>query len=211
MLASFLCSESSPRTRRVAWLPTAVLAHGVLLLPRGLPTVGCVVGRAVGAHRAARPQTHTISTSTAGKHRRSVYSGAIVLTSSTLLKGMWPQGMAIVIHWSLRYMPLAQSPLCPAGSVSSHFSCQDHYLVSPCWREVRCVESIPHAGLCASHCTWRFRCPGSGHGSEKMCRPGYLAEPKCPAELLAPRGRWADHKFPLACSCAGLDYRVGHM
>jgi hypothetical protein len=77
-------------------------------------------------------------------------------------------------------------------------------------RSVLC-EGYPHAGLCASHCTWRSRGPGSGHGSEKMCRPGCPAEPACLAERLAPRGRWAYHKFPLACSCAGLDYRVGHI
>jgi hypothetical protein len=81
MVSSFLFQESSQSTYRFASLPTAVLAHGALLPLRCLPTAWCVVDLGVGDHKIARPPTHTISTSAAGRHRRTVYRGAIVLTS----------------------------------------------------------------------------------------------------------------------------------
>ena len=90
------------------------LSHGALLQPRGLPTGWCVVDRAGGDHRAAKPPTHTISTSTAGRHRRSVYRGAIVLTSFNLvLEGMQWQKTYTVLNWQSPCVPCAPSPLCP--------------------------------------------------------------------------------------------------
>jgi hypothetical protein len=181
-----VCQASRPRTGLWASRPPAVLSHGARLPPRALPTVGGTGGGAVGDPRAARPPAHAISTSTAGRHRRSVYRGAIGLTSLPRWAGACS---------GLRQRPSESGgvPRCRVGQVA-HTAC----LQTPhAWRASRALARGP---CLPSGRTCRVGCEDTRQGEPEGVRQAtknlypFLHTARGPVGVCPPesRGTWVE-------------------
>src|SRR5207237_966379 len=76
------CRSENPKQCPHGSLLLLLCPYSGLLLPRPLPTVEWLAGRAAGGDRTATPHAHAMNPSAAGIQMRSVYSGSIALTSS---------------------------------------------------------------------------------------------------------------------------------
>jgi hypothetical protein len=164
-------TSGAPRTRGICMF---ALPHPALLLPRCLPTVGRSVGRAAGDHKAAKPHTHAISTSAAGRQRRSVYRGSIALPSSSL----WERALGETsLVRTITSFPNDRVQRVLRVLRSSHRAPYILYLCDDWRRGVSPTESIPwrpspmFAPALGTRCRACYRARGSLHPSLFLASP----------------------------------------